>query len=457
MSFRPGTSSLTSLLRLAAPLVTIQVGMMLMGVADTVMVGHVSAQALAAVALGNLYHFTLFIFGLGVLLVLDPVVAQAVGAGDDVGIARGVQRGLLLSIGLTVFIAFTLLPADWVFRMLDQPPEVIPLASGYVLRMIPGIVPFLVFAVLRQTLQAMHRTWTIVLSLVAANAGNILLNWVLIFGHWGAPPMGVIGSAWATTANRWILLLALLLLDWRQLRPYLRPFRPESFAAAPLWRMLLLGLPIGTQVFLEFAAFGLIAILMGWLGTIQVAGHQVALNLASLTFMVPLGTGAAAAVLVGNAVGRNDPDGARAAARSALLCGGAFMGGAALLFLLLPGTLAGFYTRDPAVLAIAATLIPIAGLFQVFDGLQAVGAGVLRGLGDTRAPMLINIMGFWLIGLPVSLVFGFTLKMGPVGLWWGLVAGLAAVAGLLLVRIRHRFRAGVERVLIDQVPAPEPP
>jgi MATE family multidrug resistance protein len=187
---------------------------------------------------------------------------------------------------------------------------------------------------------------------------------------------------------------------------------------------------------------------MGWLGTIALAAHQVALNLASLTFMVPLGVAQATAVLVGRAVGRGDPEGARGAAGAGLGLGAAFMTTTAVIFLTMPGLLARFYSDQPEVVAIAAALIPLAGIFQVFDGLQVVGSAVLRGIGDTRAPMVVNVLGFWLFGMPISVLLGFTLGAGPQGLWWGLVGGLAAVALFLLLRIRHRFGRELSRLVL---------
>jgi MATE family multidrug resistance protein len=224
---------------------------------------------------------------------------------------------------------------------------------------------------------------------------------------------------------------------------------PEVFRLAPLVRTLGLGTPIGIQFQLEFAAFGVIAVLMGVMGTVEMAAHQVAINLASLTFMVPLGVSAAAAVRVGNAVGRTDGGAARRAASAALACGAGFMAVTALLFLALPSQLAGAYTSESHVLSLAATLIPIAGVFQVFDGLQVVSSGVLRGLGDTRTPMIVNLLGFWLVGVPISLGLAFVLDRGPTGLWWGFVFGLGAVAVLLLARIASRLSRPVARFLVD--------
>jgi MATE family multidrug resistance protein len=439
------------MLRLAVPVVIIQVGMMAMGVVDTIMVGHISAQALAAVALGNLYFFTLAVFAMGTLMVLDPVVAQAVGAGETSAVARAVQRGIIIALLLTVPAVVLLVSAGPVFSFLHQPAEVIPLAAAYAVRTAPGTFPFLLFIVFRQSLQAMGSTAPIVASIVAANVVNAGLNWVLIFGHLGFPAMGVVGSAWATTISRVLLLLGLWFAARQKLVPLLWPLRAEIWQIQPLLRMLRLGLPIGAQHTLEFGAFALVALMMGWMGTREMAGHQVAINLAALTFMVPLGVGDAASVLVGQAVGRGDSAGTRGAARAALAAGAAFMTVTATIFLGAPRQLAGLYSRDLAVQAIAVALIPVAGVFQVFDGLQVVSAGVLRGAGDTRGPMLINLLGYWVLGLPLSIYLGFFRNLGPIGLWWGLVLGLGVVATSLLIRVRSRLALTQSRVIIDPV------
>jgi multidrug resistance protein, MATE family len=449
-SFFPSRDEALELWRLALPVVVVQVGLMTMGVVDSIMVGHLSAAALAAVALGNLYFFNLCMFGLGVLMSLDPVVAQAVGAGDDDAIARGMQRGLVLAALLTIPLSLVLFTAGPVFRALGQPADVVPDAVGYVWREIPGVFPLLAYTVFRQSLQAMGAMRAIIGSMVVGNLLNLGLNWVLIFGHLGAPALGVQGSAWATTISRWLMTAALLGLAWRRLRPHLTASHPEVRHPRPLARMLALGAPIGLQMQLEFGAFAAVLLLMGRLGTVSVAAHQVAINLASLTFMVPLGVSAAGAVLVGRAVGRGDGVGASRASRAALFLGVGFMTLTAVIFLLFPAPLAAVYSRDAGVLAVAATLIPIAGVFQVFDGVQAVASGLLRGLGDTRAPMIVNLLGFWLFGIPVSVYLGLNSPLGAVGLWWGLVVGLAAVAFFLLLRLRRWLRRGVRRVVIDR-------
>ena len=446
---RPERSEWRSLIAIALPVVAVQVGMMLMGVVDTLMMGHVSAAALAGVALGNLYVFTLLVVAMGTLMALDPLVAQAIGAGDHHAVTRAIQRGLLIAFGLGLVLMLLMWPAPWVLRAFRQPAAIIPDAALYAHISIAGLVPFLVFVVLRQSLQAIGRMAPIVATIVIGNLINAFGNWLLIYGNLGAPKLGVAGSAIATVIGRWSMLLVLAMLAWKELRPYLAQFEPRTFAVAPLRRMLALGLPIGLQQFLEVSAFAGVGLLMGTFGAVQVASHQIAINLAALTFMVPLGVSAAAAVRVGNAIGAGDAPRARQAARLSYYLGAGFMTFTAMIFLAFPRPLAQLFTDDPALIRLASLLLPIAGVFQVFDGLQAVGAGVLRGLGDTRVPLVAMLSGYWLIGLPVSLLLGFRTTLGPQGLWWGFVAGLASVSVFLLWRVLTMFRRGVSRIHID--------
>ena len=442
-------TELHATIRLALPVVLVQIGMMFMGVVDTVMVGHVSATVLAAVALGNLYFFNAIILGNGTLMALDPIIAQAVGAQDMESASRAVQRGLLIAVGLTLFTALLLLPAHGVLVLTRQQPEIIPDTTAYIRISIPGVLPFLVFVVFRQSLQALHRVAPIVWTIVGANLSNAGLNWVFVYGHLGSPAMGAAGSAIATLVSRWLMALALPLLAWSTLRPHLAAVRREARELAPILRVLRLGVPIGLQMLLESGAFGAIGLMMGMLGTTEMAGHQIAITLAALTFMVPLGVGAAAAVRVGRAVGARDKERAKLAARAAYLCGLGFMTFTALIFLLAPRLLASIFTGDGGVIAIAGLLIPVAGVFQIFDGAQAVGAGVLRGLGDTRAPLIGMIAGYWVIGLPVSLLLGFHTSLRAAGLWWGFVASLSVVALFLALRIRVLFRREIRRIAIE--------
>jgi MATE family multidrug resistance protein len=387
---------------------------------------------------------------MGTLMALDPIVSQAVGAKDDIAITRGVQRGFVLAAVLSIPMSIVFALAEPILTLMRQSEDVIPLAAGYVRASIPGLLPFLMFTVLRQTMQAMKRMSPIVWTIVIANLTNVLFNWMFVYGRLGAPAMGPVGTGWASSLGRVIMALGLLALGWTELRHHVLPLRADALAARPLLRMLHVGAPIGGQFMLEGGLFATVTVLMGVLGPSELAAHHVALNLASLTFMVPLGVSAAAAVLVGHAVGRADPEDARGASKAALILGGSFMAVTAMLMLFVPTLFARAYTSEIEVIALAATLIPIAGVFQVFDGMQVVSIGILRGVGDTRTPFFVNLLGFWLIGLPVSLLLAFRLGYGPQGLWWGLVVGLVAVATALLLRVRVRLGQEMRRLVIDE-------
>jgi MATE family multidrug resistance protein len=435
----PLLDELTALARLGAPVVTAQLGLMLMGVVDTVMVGHLSKQALAAVALGNLYAWGLMILGQGVLLALDPLVSQAYGAGDRPAMALSLQRGLILSLLITLPFLVAFQVAEPLLRALRQPPEIIADACGFIRATGPGLPAFFAFVVLRQTLQAMSVVRPVLIAVALGNAANVFFNLGFIFGRFGMPALGAVGSAWSTSVSRWLMLLVLGLAGapmWSAL--WRRPSR-RLFQLRPYGELLAIGVPTGIQYGLEVWVFMTVSLLMGTLGTVALAGHQIAINLASVSFMVPLGLGSAAATRVGNAIGRRDLPGARLAATGAIGLGASVMTVSALLFALAPRLLAHAYTPDREVIAQAASLLPIAALFQIFDGIQAVGCGVLRGAADTRAAATINLVGYWVLGLPIGIALTFPVGLGPRGLWWGLTLGLAVVAALLVRRIRDRF------------------
>lgn len=446
---RPTRADFRALLAFAIPLASVQVGLMLMGVVDGAMVGRLSAEALAGTALANVWFFAVSTIGMGTIAVLDPVISQAYGAGDRPGIARGIQRGLVIAAVVTIPTSLALLPVARVLTWAGEPAAVVPLAAIYAKVVVAGIFPYFAFMALREGLQALGRIRPVIVTIVLANLLNFALNWVFIFGNLGMPSLGVAGSALATTISRWAMAGGLLALTWRDLKPYLRPWRADTTAWEPLRRMLGLGLPIGFQILFEYGVFGGVGLLMGHLGAAAVAGHTIALNLAAITFMVPFGIGGAASVLVGRAVGAGRPDDARRIASAALIVGAGFMTVTAGLFIAIPRLMAEAYSPDPAVVAVSAVLIPLAGVFQIFDGTQAVALGVLRGVGDTRIPVLVNLAGYYLVGLPVSLWLGFHRDLGPRGLWWGLVVGLIVVATVLVARVRVRLRSDLIRLRID--------
>jgi MATE family multidrug resistance protein len=324
------------------------------------------------------------------------------------------------------------------------------------------VLPLLWYSVLRMLLSAQARTWPQVLTIVVGNLANALLDWILIFGKFGAPELGATGAALATVLCRWLMLAGLVWFGWRDLAPHLRALteptvRRAALAFGPVWRLLRLGAPIGLQFVLEMGVFAAVALWIGAFDASQtngaigpnLGGHQIALQLASLSFMVPLGLGMAASVRVGWAVGRGDAAAVRRATRAALLVGAVAMAGFMLLFLLAPGALASLLTRQPAHHAAALLLIPIAGVFQIVDGLQVVAIGCLRGLGDVRSPVVINGLGFWGLGLPLGGWLAYGCDQGPAGLWWGLVLGLFVVAAALLLVLRLRLGQQCSRLAVD--------
>ena len=383
------------------------------------------------------------------MLALDPVISQAIGAGDHEAVARAVQRGFLVALALSVFVTLALMPGEWLLHALRQPVDVTSDTAMYTRRRAIGVVPFFVFSVLRQTLQAMGKVRPVLIAVVAANIMNFGVNWLLIFGNLGAPRLGVVGAGYATALSMWAMAATLLAIAWPTLQSSLRPWRPETLRWLPIVRTLRIGTPIGVQFFFESFAFGLTALLMGWMGTASLAGHEIALNMAALTFMVPLGIAGAASVVVGRAIGRGDIPAARRDAVAAIICGTGFMCISAVAFLVAPQWLATRYTTEAATVAVAVSLIPLAGMFQVFDGLQAVTGGVLRGTGDTRIPAVLHMVAFWGIGVPLGAYLGFRTPLRERGLWIGLVAGLAAAALLQTGRVVLRLRGDLHRVHVD--------
>ncbi|WP_337170556.1 MATE family efflux transporter [Gemmatimonas aurantiaca] len=440
---------LREMAQVAAPIVLINVGIQAMGVVDAIMVGKLGGAAIAAVALGNFYFFNVSVFGIGLLFAIDPVVSQAFGAGDYTAAARGVQRGLLLAVAVTVVVTLALMPGEWVLGVLQQPADVVRETAVYTRRRALGALPFFIFAVFRQTLQAMGPVRPVIIAALVANLVNAAANWLLIFGNLGFPQLGVAGSGYATAISTWLMMLLVLPLAWPLLRDMLRPWHPESHRWGPLWRMMRIGIPIGIQWFFESFAFGLTALFMGWMGTASLAGHEIALNMAAMTFMVPLGISGAASAVVGRAIGRGDLPSARRDAAAAIVCGVGFMCISAIIFMAFPHQLATLYTHEVATVTVAVALIPLAGWFQVFDGLQAVTSGVLRGTGDTRVPAVLHMIAFWGVGIPLGAWLGFRTPLRERGLWIGLVAGLAAAAVLQSLRVIWRMRGELRRVVID--------
>lgn len=439
-------AEIRGLTQLALPVVAAQLGMMFLGTVDTAMVGHIQANALAAVALASTFNFAILILGQGVLHALDPVVAQAFGAKEYPAVRAAFGRGFVLSALLSIPYAAILWWSEPILTLLRQPPEVVALAAPFLRALMPGIPAAFAFVTVRQTLQAVGVVWPVLVSVVAGNLVNWIGNLALIHGRYGMPEMGVLGSAWSTTICRWLMLVVLVGCAWVPLRGLWPKWSLRLFEPRPLMRLCAIGIPIGIQIGLEMWVFTAAALLIGNMGARQLAAHQIAINLASLSFMVPLGVGSAAATRVGQAIGRQDLPGARRAALVALWTGGAIMLLAATMFWVMPRQLVTLFTADDELVAGATTLLGVAAWFQIFDGTQAVGCGILRGAADTRMGAVINFVGYWLLGLPLGLWLAHRRGMGAAGLWWGLTLGLLVVATLLVLRIRKRFTGPLGRV-----------
>jgi MATE family multidrug resistance protein len=436
------------MLALAAPVVLAELGWVTMGIVDTLMVGRLGAQAIGAVGLAGMLFFAVAVFAMGLLLGLDPLVAQAFGAGRIDECHRWLVDGVWLGLFVAAPTVALLYLLDATLGVWGFPPGVVTLVRPYLGVLIWSLPPLLLYVAFRRYLQAMNLVRPITVALVTANVVNAFFNWVLIFGHLGAPAMGVAGSAVATLVARAFMAAVLLLAIVRheaRVTPRLRETR-MSIDAARLRRLFALGLPAAGQMVFEVGVFSAATALAGKVSAEALAAHQIALNMVAFTFMVPFGIASAVAVRVGQAIGRRDPHGAVRAGWTAIAIGVGFMAAAAAAFLIAPGLLMRAFTDDPAVVELGAGLLFVAAVFQLFDGVQGVTTGALRGLADTHTAMMWNLAGHWLIGLPFGYLLCFRRGYGVVGLWWGLSTGLIICGVALIVAwIRKGTRLAAAR------------
>ncbi len=434
-----------ALLRLAIPAALTQLGAMMLGIVDAAMVGRLGVAELDAAALGNLIAVGTMIFGMGCIFGMDPIATQAHGAGDGPRVGRTLQRGVVIAAIASVPIMVAWTAATPILIALGQDPTLSTMAGEYLSWQLLSVAPFLAFQAQRQYLQARGIVAPGLWVVVAANLFNAAANWALIFGNLGLPALGLEGAAIATASSR--VLQCVLMAAWISVRGLHRgAWTPWSWAAVHprgLREILRHGLPTGLQYGLEMWAFQGASLMAGLLGESALAGHVVVLNLASLVFMLPLGISIAAAVRVGNLIGAGQPQRAQRAAWVALAVSGAVATGLAVVFVAGRFVLPRVFTPDAEVLGIAAGLLPIAAAFQLFDGAQVVGGGILRGMGDTRPAAAFNLVGYYLLGLPLAAVLALRAGVGVAGLWWGLAAGLAVVAVLIVAWIARRGPAHV--------------
>ena len=424
---------------LAVPVVLSELGWMAMGVVDTIMVGRLGPASIGAVALGNAICYTPSIFGVGLMLGLDTLVSQAYGRKDHDECHRWLAQGVYLACIAAVPIMLGIWLASFFIGRVGIAAEVAGPASEYLRLLNWGTLPLLLYGATRRYLQGVGQVRVITVTYVLANLVNWFGNWVLIYGKLGFPALGVNGSAISTALSRVIMATALLGFAWRYERGRGHPLFHHWAApqAARLKRLLQLGAPAAGQILLEVGAWNLATLSAGYLTPVALATHQIVLNYASVTYMVPLGISAAAAVSVGHAVGAGDAARARRAGWMALGLGTSFMLLAALMFLLWPRPLIELFSRDPRVLAVGPGLLGIVAAFEIFDGIQTVSTGALRGLGETHAPMWANLVGYWVLGLPLGFFLCFGLGWGIYGLWIGLTLALIVIALALILRWRR--------------------
>jgi len=427
---------------LAYPVMLSQLGQVLVGVADSLMVGRLGAETLAAASLANVVFYVIMVFGLGVSLAVTPLVAAADGEQDADKIRGIFSNGLLVNTILGILMAISIVAFTPVLYFLDQPPEVVTLAIPYLKIITAGLIPYMVFQSLRQFAEGMGNTRQAMYITLTGNALNIVLNYLLIYGKFGFPELGLNGAGWATLVARtsMAVMMGLYIYGAPRFRSFRAAFVFSDISGKKIRRILNVGIPAGFQFVFEVSAFGFAAIMMGWLGTRTLAAHQIAINLASISYMMATGISSAATIRVGNQLGRRDWPNLRSAGITSFIMVSIFMAFAAIIFLGSRNFLPTLYIDEPEVITIASQLLIVAAFFQISDGVQVVGMGALRGIEDVRIPTIIAVTAYWLIGLPVGYVLAFPFDMGATGIWYGLLVGLSLAAAMLFYRFHQKTR-----------------
>jgi MATE family multidrug resistance protein len=429
-------SEVLALAALAGPLVVNNLSIAGMNFADAVMAGRLGTRDLAAVAVGGGVWMVGFLFGLGVLMAMSPVCAQAYGAGRNRDVGEYLRQGLWLALGLATIVVLAVANARPVLTVIGIDPDLIPLTAGYLRAMSFGLPAMYAYLALRFMSEGIGWTRPIMLAAVVALVVNVAGNWVLMYGKLGFPAMGAVGCGASSALAMWSMLLTMLVYvrRHRRYRPFSLWGRFEWPDPAKLRDLLGVGLPIGGSVVAEAGLFSAASLLMGRMGATQVAAHQIAINYAATMFMVPLAIHSAITIRVGHSVGAGRTALARRQGITGIVVCGLFMTVSALMLLLFRDHITGLYTRDAAVQSVAISLLTMAMIFQVSDGLQVGAAGALRGFKDTRVPMLLNVIAYWVIAFPLAWYLGVYREAGPQGVWVALVVGLTAGAALLNLR-----------------------
>lgn len=427
-------------LALAIPMTTGQLGQMLLGFSDSLMIGRVGVVPLAACAFANSVLSILFVTGIGLVAGVSILAAQAHGAQRPREAGETLRHGLVISVGTGLALVAVLSLGDPFLSWFGQPPEVLARSRPFLVIVGWSLVPALAWQCLKQYCEALSHPLLPTLAMLGTVALNVFLSWVLIYGHLGAPALGLTGAAWATFTARTVLLAGTLVLVLRS--PRFREALPARWTAALSWpqlrRQLAVGVPVAVQLFFEVGFFALAAVLIGQLGAVPLAAHQVAITYAALTFMVPLGVSMAVSVRVGQAVGAGEWTRVRVIGLGGIGMAVVFMATTAVVFLVAGSLLAGLAVTDAPTAALAAQLLVVAGVFQIFDGAQVASMGALRGLTDVRVPTAIAFVSYWLIALPICYGVGIARHGGVRVIWWGVTLGLAMAAAGLLARFFNR-------------------
>jgi MATE family multidrug resistance protein len=434
--------------KLALPVVIGQLGHMMMGVVDSVMVGQVGAVPLAAAALANALFFLILVLGIGISMALSPIVAMALGAGKDEECGIIFRQGMLVHLIVSIVLLLLTFAGAYAIQYLNQPPEVVDQAQDYLRLLGFSIIPIMVFQTYRQFVEGFEVMKPPMVIALLMNVLNAFANWIFIFGHLGSPALGLRGAGIATFITRISMAASIALYTYYS--PRFKYYRMmiwfKGYHAAIVKRILRIGIPSGFQYFFEVGAFTGSVVLIGWLGYHPLAAHQIAINMAAVTFMFAFGISSAAAIRVGNAVGRKDKPAVHRAGMASIFLSGGLMAFFGVLFMVFRHQLPALYIDDGQVTAIASSLLVIAAVFQVSDGIQAVGIGILRGMGDVKIPTVITFIAYWLIGLPFGYILGFVFGMGVLGIWWGFVLALTTSATMLTRRFIILNRDNREKI-----------
>ena len=427
---------------LAYPVVLSQLGQVMVAVVDSAMVGQTGSIPLAAASLANSITFIMIAFAIGISYAITPLIAAADGQGRAREISEILRHGLVLNIfaGLMIFILIA--SGSGLLHYMGQDPEVVKLAIPYMGIIAFSIVPLMVFQTFRQFTEGLSQTRQAMVITIASNLLNIFLNYLLIFGKWGFPALGLNGAGWATLISRVVMAMAMFLFVAYAPRfaSYIKKLQFKRFYRERFNRLLGLGIPSGMQFLFEVSAFSLAAVMVGWLGADALAAHQIGISLASITFMMASGVSAASTIRIGNQLGRKDIPTLRVAGFSNFLLIVAFMAVSGVLFIVFRDFLPTLFIADAEVIATASGLLIIAAFFQIFDGVQVVSLGILRGLQDVKVPTLATFIAYWIIGLPVGYLLAFHYGYGIKGVWYGLSLGLGVTAITMFYRFDQLTR-----------------